>query len=111
MVNIPIQLIMCISIFIKYKTWSDMKIFISYRRAEDNKSFIVGTIHEKIAKVFGKENVFRDTYNIHAGTNWRDVLGREINTCKVMLVIIGPDWANLTGANGKKRLFDHNDVT
>ena len=28
-----------------------MRVFISYRRAEDNKSYIVGTIHEKVANV------------------------------------------------------------
>src|SRR5688572_16462992 len=88
-----------------------MRIFISYRRAEDNKSYIVGTIHEKIAQVFGKENVFRDTYDIAGGADWRDVLDREINSCKVMLVIIGPDWANLAYPNGEKRLFDPKDVT
>lgn len=88
-----------------------MKIFISYRRAEDDKSYIVGTIHEKVAQVFGKENVFRDTYDIAGGADWRDVLDREINSCKVMLVIIGPDWANLAYPNGEKRLFDPKDVT
>ena len=88
-----------------------MKIFISYRRAEDNKSYIVGTIHEKLAKVFGTEDVFRDTYDISGGADWRHVLEREINSCKVMLVIIGPDWANLAYPNGEKRLFDPNDVT
>ena len=88
-----------------------MKIFISYRRAEDNKSYIVGTIHERIAKVFGKDDVFRDTYDIAGGSDWRQVLEREINSCKVMLVIIGPDWAGLAYPNGEKRLFDSNDVT
>lgn len=88
-----------------------MKIFISYRRAEDNKSYIVGTIHERLAKVFGEKDIFRDTYDIAGGSNWRDVLGREINTCQVMLVIIGPDWANLADSNGEKRLFNEKDVT
>jgi formylglycine-generating enzyme required for sulfatase activity len=88
-----------------------MKIFISYRRAEDNKTYIIGTIHEKIAKVFGSENVFRDTYNIGGGADWRNVLEREVNSCKVMVVIAGPDWANLAYPNGEKRLFDPNDVT
>ena len=88
-----------------------MRVFISYRRAEDNKSYIVGTIHEKVANVFGKENVFRDIYDIAGGASWREVLDREINTCKVMLVVIGPDWASLAHPNGEKRLFDPADVT
>jgi formylglycine-generating enzyme required for sulfatase activity len=88
-----------------------MKIFISYRRAEDNKSYIVGVIHEKLSEVFGKENVFRDTYDIPSGAEWMERLQREVNSCKVMLVVIGPDWVNLAHTNGKKRLFDPQDVT
>ena len=88
-----------------------MKIFISYRRAEDNKSNIVWTIHEKLAEVFGIESVFRDTNDIHGGSSWRSVLEREVNSCKVMVVVIGPEWASLTNPDGQKRLFDPNDVT
>jgi formylglycine-generating enzyme required for sulfatase activity len=88
-----------------------MKIFISYRRAEDNKSYIIGTIHERLSKVFGKDNVFRDIYDITGGTEWRARLDKEVNNCKVMLVVIGPDWASLRLPNGEKRLFDPQDVT
>jgi formylglycine-generating enzyme required for sulfatase activity len=88
-----------------------MKIFISYRRAEDNKSYLVGHIHERLAAVFGAENVFRDIYDISGGQEWRSVLEKAVNECKVMLVVIGPDWASLSGSDGQKRLFDPNDVT
>jgi formylglycine-generating enzyme required for sulfatase activity len=88
-----------------------MKIFISYRRAEDNKSNIVWTIHEKLAQAFGSGNVFRDTNDIHGGASWRSVLEREVNSCKVMVVVIGTEWANLANPDGQKRLFDPNDVT
>lgn len=88
-----------------------MKIFISYRRAEDDKTYIVGTIHKGLADVFGADNVFRDTYDIGAGDQWRSVLENALNECTVMLVIIGPDWANLAYPNGEKRLFDPKDVT
>ncbi len=88
-----------------------MKIFISYRRAEDDKTYIVGTIHERLADVFGSDNVFRDTYDIRGGDEWRSVLENALNECTVMLVMIGPDWANLAYPNGDKRLFDPKDVT
>jgi formylglycine-generating enzyme required for sulfatase activity len=90
---------------------TSMNIFISYRRVEDKASNIVYILHAKLSDAFGEENVFRDTRDITAGTEWRAELAREVNTCKVMLVIIGPDWASLTGANGEKRLFNENDVT
>ena len=89
----------------------DMNIFISYRRVEDDKSYIVGVIHEKLSEVFGKESVFRDIYDIPSGTEWREGLEREVNSCKVMLVVIGPDWVNLANPKGRKRLFDPQDVT
>ena len=88
-----------------------MKIFISYRRAEDDKSYIVGSIYEPLVDAFGSENVFRDTYDIAGGTQWRSVLENALNECTVMLVIIGPDWASLANPNGEKRLFDPKDVT
>jgi formylglycine-generating enzyme required for sulfatase activity len=88
-----------------------MKIFISYRRAEDDRTYIVGQIHERLAAEFGAQNVFRDTDGIHGGQDWRSVLGGEIHTCQVMVVVIGPHWASLADAAGQKRLLDPNDVT
>lgn len=88
-----------------------MKIFISYRRAEDNKSYLVGHIHERLAAEFGAEDVFRDTYDISGGQEWRSVLERAADECKVMLVVIGPDWSSLSNSDGRMRLFDPNDVT
>jgi formylglycine-generating enzyme required for sulfatase activity len=71
----------------------------------------VGQIHERLASVFGGENVFRDTSDIHGGEDWRGILSREIHSCKVMLVVIGPDWATLADAAGRRRLLDPDDVT
>lgn len=88
-----------------------MRIFISYRRFEDDRSYIVGQIHERLATEFGADNIFRDTTGIHAGQDWRAVLGHEISTCRIMLVVIGPDWASLTNEAGEKRLMDPKDVT
>lgn len=88
-----------------------MKIFISYRRAEDKNTLFVISIHKLLAGAFGAENVFYDKRDIHGGNDWRDVLDNALNECTVMLVVIGPTWANLTNPDGTKRLFDPNDVT
>jgi len=87
-----------------------MKIFISYRRAEDNATYVVGTLRKSLVEAFPNE-VFRDTYDIPGGSDWREVLKREIEGCQVMLVIIGPQWANLKNASGQKRLEDPQDIT
>jgi hypothetical protein len=87
-----------------------MKIFISYRRAEDDDTYIVGTLRKSLVGAFPNE-VFRDTYDIRGGADWRAVLKGEIEACRVMLVVIGPEWANLKNAGGRKRLEDPEDVT
>lgn len=69
-----------------------MSIFLSYRRVEDQASNIVYILHDKLSAVFGEDKVFRDTRDILSGKEWRTKLDQEVNTCKVMLVIIGPDW-------------------
>lgn len=96
---------------ISWKGAADMKIFISYRRVEDQASNIVYIIHDKLSEAFGEENIFRDTRDIAAGTEWREILDQEVNGCKVMLVVVGPDWASLADSAGEKRLFKENDVT
>ena len=38
-------------------------------------------------------------------------LEQEVNSCKVMLLVIGPDWTTLPDDKGNKRLFKAEDVT
>ena len=86
-----------------------MKIFISYRRADS--TYLVGRIKDRLVTAFGDQSVFRDLDDIPSGVDFRTVLEEETNGCDVMLVIIGPQWAGITDANGNKRLFDPGDYT
>lgn len=81
-----------------------MKIFISYRRADS--TYLIGRIRDRLISAFGDQNVFRDLDNIPSGVDFRSVLEEETNECDVLLVVIGPQWAGITDANGSKRLFD-----
>ena len=83
------------------------RIFISYRR-QDSGTF-TGRIHDRLKVSFGENNVFRDVYDIPAGSDFRSVLNKEVGSCDVCLVIIGPQWVNITDAQGKRRLDDPND--
>lgn len=82
-------------------------IFISYRR-QDSSTF-TGRIHDHLKAYFGVNNVFRDVYNIPAGSDFRSVLNKEIGNCDIFLVIIGSHWLNITGLSGSRRLDDPND--
>jgi len=87
----------------------NMKIFISYRRADS--TYLIGRIRDRLITVFGDESVFRDLDDIPAGVDFSAVLEKETNECNVMLVVIGPLWVGITDSQGNKRLFDANDYT
>lgn len=86
-----------------------MKIFISYRRADSK--YVVDRIRDRLIVAFGEQSIFRDIESIPLGKNFSTVLDSETNGCDVMLVIIGPQWANITDAQANKRLFEPGDFT
>lgn len=86
-----------------------MKIFISYRRADSK--YVVDRVRDRLIAAYGDEAVFRDIESIPLGQNFSNVLDEATETCNVMLVVIGPQWAEITDAQGNKRLFDPNDFT
>jgi len=86
-----------------------MKIFVSYRRADS--TYLIGRIRDRLKNIFGEQSIFRDLDDIPAGVDFRTILEKETNECDVMLVVIGPQWAGITDAQGNKRLLDPNDYT
>ena len=86
-----------------------MKIFISYRRADSK--YVVDRIRDRLNEAFDEDAIFRDIESIPLGQNFSDVLNQSTSTCDVMLVVIGPQWAGITDAQGNKRLADPGDYT
>lgn len=84
------------------------KIFISYRRV-DSEGW-VRSIDERLVAEFGRENVFRDTASISAGTDFVEVLHERLAECRVMLVVIGPMWTVVRSNNETVRLLDEGDL-
>ncbi len=82
------------------------KIFISYRR-QDSAANALG-IGQYLEHEFGRKNVFIDV-DMRAGTKFPAVLEQRLAECKVMLVLIGPDWLNAKDEHGHRRLDDPND--
>lgn len=77
-------------------------IFISYRR-EDN-DVAAGRLADDLAEIFGSGAVFRDIGTIEAGENFTEALDRALDSCQVLLAIIGPRWATVTDDEGRLRL-------
>lgn len=83
------------------------RIFISYRRQDS--SNMTGRIHDRLVREFGDRNVFRDVYDIPAGSDFRAILNKEVSQCNIFLAIIGPQWVDVTDSQGNRRLDNPND--
>jgi hypothetical protein len=81
------------------------KIFISYRRDDSDKT--CEAIYQRLTARFGKGSVFRDTYSIPFGEDFRQYIIRELQQCDIQLVVIGPRW--LTISEGRQRRLDNPD--
>ena len=82
------------------------KIFISYRR-QDTAANALG-IGQYLEHEFGRKNVFIDV-DMRAGAKFPTVLEKRLAECKVMLVLIGPEWPDLKDDDGSRRLDNAND--
>jgi hypothetical protein len=80
-------------------------IFISYRR--DDSRGDTGRLYDRLSEHFGKKQVFRDIDAISPGEQFPEVLDHTLQTCDVLLAIIGPKW--LTARKGKQRRLDNPD--
>lgn len=66
------------------------RVFINYRR-EDSRDF-TGRLDDTLSEHFLRENVFRDVHTIWPGVDWVDAIQKGIQSCDVLLVVIGRQW-------------------
>jgi hypothetical protein len=83
------------------------KIFISYRH--DDSAEATAKVYDALSARFGPERVFRDVDTIEAGADFAQKIRQSLKSCKVQLVIIGPNWLTIKGDNGKRRLDAQDD--
>lgn len=81
-------------------------IFISYRRQDSADA--TGRIYDRLIQHFGREQVFKDVDSIPLGVDFREHLGNVVGRCTTLIAVIGPQWATVAGANGR-RLDDKSD--
>ena len=86
--------------------WMPQKIFISYRR-QDAAANALG-IGQYLENAFGRKNVFIDV-DMRAGAKFPTVLEQRLAECKVMIVLIGPDWLTSRDEQGGRRLDSSDD--
>ena len=82
-------------------------VFISYRR-QDSAGW-AGRLATDLVNMFGPDTVFQDIDGIRAGEDFREAIDRALDSCSVVLVLIGPDWSTIEDNDGAKRLDDPDD--
>ncbi len=81
-------------------------IFIGYRR-HDSQGF-AGRVADDLIDRFSHAHVFRDD-EIPEGSDFTQVLDQALNTCSVLIAVIGPNWLQVPFGQTTPRLFEQDD--
>jgi hypothetical protein len=85
------------------------EIFISYRRVDSQGP--AGQLYRDLRAHFGQHAVFMDVRStgIPWGADWDTTLNDALNSCRAMVVVIGPLWATCERVPGQRRLDSPDD--
>jgi TIR domain len=76
-------------------------VFICYRR--DDTGGYAGHLYDRLARQFGREQIFMDVDAIPIGDDFVQVIDQRIRSCNVMIVLIGKNWV-LADHVGRRRI-------
>lgn len=82
-------------------------IFVSYRRS--GASAVTYRLVDELQRVFGDDSIFLDEESIEPGLPFAEVILKSLKRCSAVLVVIGPQWIEMTDASGNKRLDNPED--
>lgn len=84
-----------------------LRIFLNYRR--DDSSGHAGRLYDDLTERLGDYDVFIDIDKIDPGADFVDVIENALDSCDVVLALIGRQWLSITDARGQRRIEDPND--
>jgi tetratricopeptide (TPR) repeat protein len=83
------------------------RIFISYRREET--AYAAGWLFDRLADRFGRGQIFKDVDSIQLGDDFVAVITTAVDSCDVLLALIGDQWLTISDEQGRPRLANPND--
>jgi HEAT repeat protein len=86
---------------------SSQSIFVCYRRIDSADA--VDRIYEVLEKGLSRRGLFRDIDSMPYGIDFPSYIAQTLETCNVVLVVIGPAWLDARSENGSRRLDDPRD--
>jgi hypothetical protein len=87
--------------------FSPQGVFLSYRR--DDAGPYARSLQHDLKQRFPDAPIFMDVDSIEAGLDFAEVIEERVNSCAVLVALIGPQWAALTDADGARRLDNPDD--
>jgi len=82
-------------------------VFISYRR--DDAAPEAQLLSDAIRRLLGDDSVFMDVKSLRGGEQWPEVLKRSILAARVVVAVIGPEWARVADERGRRRITQKHD--
>jgi hypothetical protein len=81
--------------------------FISYRRSDTGP--YARLLKEHLSDRFPGTPVFMDLDSIEAGLDFAEVIRDAVNSCLVMIALIGSRWVTIADEKGRRRIEDRGD--
>jgi DNA-binding CsgD family transcriptional regulator len=82
-------------------------IFICYRREET--AYPASWLFDRLTDHFGEGKVFKDVDSIRPGDDFVEEITAAVESCAVLLAVIGRRWLTVTGEEGRRCLDDPAD--
>ena len=82
-------------------------IFISYRR-EDSIAY-AGRLFDRLADRFGEKQIFMDIDTMKVGLDFVEQIAEAVQSCDVLIAVIGKTWVNIQDEEGHRRLDNPED--
>src|SRR5262245_17945104 len=83
-------------------------VFVSYRRGDSEGQ--ARALKNELVELIGKSSVFMDVDNIDPGQDFRHVLHERLESCGLLLALIGPGWLDAKDSEGNRRLESATDL-
>jgi len=84
-----------------------VEIFLNYRR--EDTAYPAGWLYDRLVDHFGRDHVFKDIDSIELGDDFVSIITTEIESCDVLLALIGEKWLTIADAIGHRRIDDPDD--
>ena len=82
-------------------------IFINYRKDDSNWNALA--LYQELQKYFSKDQIFKDFNAISPGDDFVVSINSALQSCDVLLVLIGKSWLSIKDETGTQRLSDPHD--